>query len=82
MMIRFSIQMGDYLVTTCIVSNSKPACQMKEIFANNKSSNNEFGKYLDVCLFGWDLWHINLCRLFNAKSIFIQMNSSISNNSV
>ena len=22
-------------------------------------------------LVGWVLWHINLCRLFNAKSIFI-----------
>ena len=30
----------------------------------------------------WVLWHINLCRLFNAKSIFIQINSSISNISV
>ena len=28
------------------------------------------------------LWNINLCRLFNAKSIFIQIVSSISNNSV
>ena len=26
------------------------------------------------------LWHINLCRLFNAKSIFMQIISSISNN--
>ena len=34
-------------------------------------------------LAGWlDLWHINLCRLFNAKSIFMQIISSISNNSV
>ena len=33
-------------------------------------------------LVGWILWHINLCRLFNAKSIFIQIISSISNNSV
>ena len=32
--------------------------------------------------FVWVLWHINLCRLFNAKSIFIQIISSISNNSV
>ena len=24
-----------------------------------------------VCV-GWVLWHINICRLFNAKSIFIQ----------
>ena len=30
----------------------------------------------------WVLWHIKLCRLFNAKSIFIQIISSISNNSV
>ena len=32
-----------------------------------------------VCL---GTWHINPCMLFNAKSIFIQINSSISNNSV
>ena len=30
----------------------------------------------------WVLWYINHCRLFNAKSIFMQMNFSISNNSV
>ena len=29
-------------------------------------------------LVGWFLWHINLCRLFNAKSILIQIVSSIS----
>ena len=28
------------------------------------------------------LWHINLCKLFNTKSIFIQIVSSISTNSV
>ena len=36
-------------------------------------------------LVGWlvgFLWHISLCRLFYAKSIFIQVISSISNNSV
>ena len=33
-------------------------------------------------LFVWVLWHINLCRLFNTKPIFIQINSSISNTSV
>ena len=33
-------------------------------------------------LVGWVLWHINLCRLFNAKSIFMQIISSILNNSV
>ena len=24
-------------------------------------------------LVGWFLWHINVCRLFNAKSIFMQI---------
>ena len=33
-------------------------------------------------LVNWVLWHINLCRSFNAKIIFIQIISSISNNSV
>ena len=33
-------------------------------------------------LVGWILWHINVCRLFKVKSIFIQILSSISNNSV
>ena len=32
--------------------------------------------------FGWVLWHINHCWLFNAKSNFIQINSPISNNSI
>ena len=35
-----------------------------------------------ICLFVWVLRYINLFRLFNAKSIFIQMNGFISNNSV
>ena len=30
----------------------------------------------------WVLWHINVSRLFNAKSIFMQIVSFISNNSV
>ena len=25
-----------------------------------------------VCLFGLVSWHINLCRLFNAKAIFLE----------
>ena len=33
-------------------------------------------------LIGWVLWYINLCGLFNSKSIFMQIISSISNNSV
>ena len=41
-----------------------------------------YSKSDQVCLFVRVLWHINLWRLFNAKSIFMQINSSISNNSV
>ena len=38
--------------------------------------------YLCVCV-GWLVgWHINLCMFFNAKSIFMQIVSSISNSSV
>ena len=37
--------------------------------------------WLVGCLVGF-LWYINLCRLFNTKSIFIQIISFISNNSV
>ena len=37
----------------------------------------------DSCIFGWlVLWYIKHCRLFNAKSIVIEIVSSISNNSV
>ena len=46
---------------------------------------HSFRQTLNMCvesLFVWLLWHINLCRLFNAKSIFIQINTSISNNSI
>ena len=32
--------------------------------------------------FDWVLWHINHCRLFNVKSIFMHIKSSISNDSV
>ena len=41
-----------------------------------------FAKYVCMCiscwLGGWVSWHINLYRSFKAKSIFIQINSSIS----
>ena len=29
--------------------------------------------FLLIWLFVWILWHINLCRLFNAKSIFMKI---------
>ena len=35
-----------------------------------------------IVWFSFDLWHINQCRLFNVKCIFIHINISISNNSV
>ena len=38
--------------------------------------------FLFFYLFVWVLWHINLCKFINTKSIFIQINISISNNSV
>ena len=41
----------------------------------------ESDRVLSMLVGVWVLWHNNLCRLFNAKSIFVQMNSSISKNS-
>ena len=38
--------------------------------------------HLEFVFFVRVLWHINVCRLFDTKSIFIQINSSISNNSI
>ena len=47
-----------------------------------KQSDGEVPVMLVVWLVVWVLWHIKLCRLFNTKAIFIQIVSSISNNSV
>ena len=47
--------------------------------------------YIYICIYiyilvgwlvGWVLWHINLCWLFNTKWIFMQIVSSIENNSI
>ena len=49
--------------------------------ANNekrKTTKDIFG----LVWFGSVLWHINLCMLFNAKSIFMKIITSISNNLV
>ena len=45
---------------------------------------SNFSSCIDMSKVFFDLvlWHINHCRLFNAKSIFIHINSSISNNSL
>ena len=32
-----------------------------------------FELYIYWMLVGWVLWHINVCRLFNAKSIFMKI---------
>ena len=47
-----------------------------------RDDNYEEKKKKEYWLVAWDLWHINLCWLFNAKSILIQLISSISNNLV
>ena len=48
-----------------------------------KKEDHSYQTRLSVLsLFVWILCHINLCRLFNTKSIFVQINSFISNNSV
>ena len=60
------------------------------VFNNTKLNKfNIINKITWFVLVGWlvgwlvgFLWHINLCRLLNAKSIFIQIISSVTNNSV
>ena len=77
-------------VSVCIYM---PACVCVQIYIyiniyvwlNNKIT---FYLYNFIRIFAsfqtsfWVLWYINLCNLFNAKSVFIQINSSLSNNSV
>ena len=58
-----------YIVTGL---NIEKMCHIEECEKRNN-------KRLLVC---WVLWHINLCRLFNAKSIFMQIVSSISKYSI
>ena len=52
-----------------------------KLMASHDDIYNRMIVWLVGWLVGWILWHINYFRLFKAKSIFIQMNSSISNNS-
>ena len=83
----YDCTMGFYLVPYCQPS---PPTRFLPITAIgmchfHRLWNGMFGRVegqYTTCVFVWVLWHINLCRLFNAKSIFIQINSSISNNSV
>ena len=46
------------------------------------NSLQESGKETGLVWFGLVLWHNNHWRLFNTESIFIHINSSISNNSI
>ena len=60
--------------------------ELNVVFSNTKylllhRLRQDFAKFDWLFVF-WVCWHINLCKLFNAKCIFIQINSSISNNSV
>ena len=54
----------------------------KNLRSNLMVSQLMVSKRIQKGVFGLALWHINHYRLFNAKSIFIHINSSISNNSV
>ena len=60
----------------------KCLCWFHLRFEKGRCETNVRFVCLFVCLFVWVLRHINLCKLFNAKSVFTQTNSSISNNSV
>ena len=63
----------------CIQHNQKeenlPDCRAK-LIKREKYQNLD-----GLFWFGLVLWHIYHCRLFNANSVFIHTNSSISNNS-
>ena len=50
-------------------------------FTFSQSAYNREVKWIMI-RFGLVLFHLNFCRLFNAKSILIHINSSISKNSV
>ena len=73
---------GKWLYCCCLVG-----CSLHDSFKTAPSNLVKFStspfswcflKVQVVSLFIWVLWNINICRLFNAKSIFIQINSSIS----
>ena len=73
-----------YLQQLCEDTGCSPENLLEAM--NNREKWRERVK--DICASGttwwwwWVLWHINHCMLFNAKSILIHINSSISNNSV
>ena len=54
--------------------------KFSQLTKKQKTKKNE--AWLGLVWFGLVLWLINHCILFNAKFIFMLINSSISNNSV
>ena len=77
----FQIMQHGFGLSCCI-------CKKREIVSIVYRSNSFYWISFASCLFsfafwlGRVLWHINHCRLFNAKSIFIHINRSISTNLV
>ena len=53
------VRRGFNLIIARIIQTSKAI-----ILHNTRS-------FISVCFDSWVLWHINLCRLFKAKSIFM-----------
>ena len=47
--------------------------QMKSVFTQCRSKNFKHYPKRRWLVIGWVLWHINRCRLFNAKSIFMKI---------
>ena len=53
----------------CCAHNISAVCKFKlQLHYYVHFWTNTLGKGWFVC---WVLWHINLCRLFNAKSVFM-----------
>ena len=50
------------------------------LFQSFNTESNYFNQNFVLIRFGFVLCHINHCRLFNAKSIFTPLKSSVSNN--
>ena len=70
-------------IYVCVISvKFKWGCNKWSVAGQLQNSQISFRLTITWRLVGCVLWHINLCRLFNAKSIFMQIVSYFSNNSV
>ena len=66
-----------------VIMNNKKQKQTKNYAASYHINQCFIGALTNEKLTGIRvIWHINLCRLFNAKYTFIQIINSISNNSI